>query len=84
MATVRIFGSHARGDAGPESDVDVLVVVEDLTPGERRVVFDLAWDVFPEREIYISPLALSTREWAELVAREYRIAVEIQAEGVDA
>ena len=33
---VRIFGSVARGEAGPQSDVDVLV---DLQPG--RSLFDL-------------------------------------------
>lgn len=33
---MRIFGSAARGDAGPESDVDVLV---DLEPG--RSLLDL-------------------------------------------
>ena len=33
---VRIFGSVARGEAGPDSDVDVLV---DLEPG--RSLFDL-------------------------------------------
>ncbi|HXG08745.1 MAG TPA: nucleotidyltransferase family protein [Gemmataceae bacterium] len=33
---LRIFGSVARGEAGPESDVDVLV---DLEPG--RSLFDL-------------------------------------------
>jgi predicted nucleotidyltransferase len=33
---VRVFGSAARGDAGPESDVDLLV---NLEPG--RSLFDL-------------------------------------------
>lgn len=27
-----LFGSHARGDAGPDSDIDLLVVVDDDTP----------------------------------------------------
>lgn len=31
---VILFGSHARGDAGPESDVDLLVVME--VEGSRR------------------------------------------------
>ena len=35
-ARVILFGSRARGDAGPESDVDLLVVVDDDTPPERR------------------------------------------------
>jgi predicted nucleotidyltransferase len=33
---VRVFGSAARGEAGPESDIDLLV---DLEPG--RSLFDL-------------------------------------------
>jgi predicted nucleotidyltransferase len=33
---VRIFGSMARGDAGPDSDLDILV---DMEPG--RSMFDL-------------------------------------------
>jgi len=35
-SNVRVFGSVARGDAGPESDIDVLV---DMEPG--RSLFDL-------------------------------------------
>ena len=34
---IYLFGSHARGEAGPHSDVDVLVVVsESHEPGHRR------------------------------------------------
>ncbi len=30
-----LFGSRARGDAGPDSDIDLLVVVDDDTPPEK-------------------------------------------------
>jgi predicted nucleotidyltransferase len=33
---VYLFGSVARGDAGPDSDYDLLVVVPDDAPLERR------------------------------------------------
>lgn len=33
---IYLFGSHARGDAGPDSDYDLLVVVPDDAPPERR------------------------------------------------
>jgi len=33
---VYLFGSRARGDAGPDSDYDLLVVVPDDAPPERR------------------------------------------------
>jgi predicted nucleotidyltransferase len=32
---VILFGSHARGEAGPDSDWDLLVVVDDDTPPEK-------------------------------------------------
>ena len=33
---VYLFGSTARGDAGPDSDYDLLVIVPDDTPPELR------------------------------------------------
>jgi predicted nucleotidyltransferase len=78
----RLFGSYARGDWGPGSDVDVLVVIADLSPRERREVFDLAWDVFSERQIRLAPLALATTEWDLLESREYRLAAEIAQDGL--
>ena len=33
---IYLFGSHARGEAGPDSDYDLLVVVPDSAPPERR------------------------------------------------
>ena len=33
---VYLFGSVARGDAGPDSDYDLLVVVQDDAPPEHR------------------------------------------------
>src|SRR5437867_2808353 len=34
---VYLFGSHARGDAGPDSDIDLLVLVpDDAAPDRRR------------------------------------------------
>ena len=33
---IYLFGSKARGDAGPDSDYDIMVVVPDSAPPERR------------------------------------------------
>jgi predicted nucleotidyltransferase len=54
---MRLFGSEARGDATPESDLDVLIVVQ---PDEDRValedrLIDIAFDVNLEYNVYISP-----------------------------
>ena len=43
---VYLFGSVARGDAGPDSDYDILVVVGDAAPAERRrsrLAYEVLW-----------------------------------------
>lgn len=39
VSALYVFGSVARGEAGPESDVDVLI---DIEPGKRFHIIDLA------------------------------------------
>lgn len=34
--TIYLFGSYARGDVGPDSDYDIMVVVSDDAPPDRR------------------------------------------------
>ncbi len=52
---VRVFGSVARDDAGPESDVDFLV---DLEPG--RNLFDLGGFLYEVRELLGCPVDMVT------------------------
>ena len=56
---VILFGSRARGDARPDSDIDLLVIVDDNTPAEKVTVragfesrqsYHHAADVIPVRE----------------------------------
>lgn len=53
---VILFGSNARGEAGPDSDIDLLVIVDDDTPAEKlshgarfeaRRSYREAADIFP-------------------------------------
>jgi len=45
---IYLFGSKARGDAGPDSDYDLLVVAPDDAPPERRdskLAYEVLWGV---------------------------------------
>ncbi len=63
---VRVFGSVARGDAGPASDVDFLV---DMEPG--RTLFDMGGLVMDLRELLQRDVDVVTeREISRYVKRQ--------------
>ena len=53
---IYLFGSHARGDAGPDSDYDVMVIVPQATePGYRLVqeAHSLLWGLGVAADILV-------------------------------
>ena len=57
-----LFGSRARGDAEPDSDFDILVIVHEKNPMIRRKVRDCAWEVGFESDVVIQSLVRSKAE----------------------
>ena len=68
LKRVILFGSHARGDARPDSDIDLLVVLEgpvDILEEARRTS-GLALRTAAERDAALSFVHLSDEEFADL------------------
>jgi predicted nucleotidyltransferase len=85
LRPVRLFGSRARGDADPDSDADVSVVVQGLTEDERTRVVELAlsaWRNAGGRGPLIAPLPWSEAEQEARRAAERRIVLDIEREGI--
>lgn len=82
LARVILFGSKARGDARPDSDLDIAIVVTKLTRQRKRQIFDLVADIELTHLVVISTLAFSLKEFEQLRSRERRIALDIESEGL--
>jgi predicted nucleotidyltransferase len=82
LASVRIFGSYARGTADDDSDVDVVVLVRALTRREKIHAIELGCEVATGTGIALSPFVLSEAEFEMLVRLESRLALDIEREGL--
>jgi predicted nucleotidyltransferase len=84
LVDLRLFGSVARHDAQPDSDIDILVVVQ--PDGERarleRQAVDIAFDVNLEHDVYISPRVLSSHMLAHPVWGQTPFLKTVQRESV--
>lgn len=64
-AKIILYGSEARGDSQPGSDIDVLILVnrESLTFKEITDITYPLYDIELETDITISPLVHTQKEW---------------------
>jgi predicted nucleotidyltransferase len=52
VAHAALFGSHARGEAGPDSDIDIMIEIEPGAPMDLLAYIDIVHfieDLFPSR-----------------------------------
>ena len=62
IESIILFGSVARGEAGKESDIDILVVVIGDRFRMRRELSEIVLDILLETGEYISVKTLSTED----------------------
>ena len=58
-----LFGSHARGDAGSLSDIDLVVIAPELDGVSDRRLVDRLWELRAWTDARIEPVACGEHEW---------------------
>jgi uncharacterized protein len=77
-----LFGSRARGDADLDSDMDVLVVIEELDREAEEYISDCAWEAGFDRGIVVVPVVFTRHEWEEGLEHHSLLVQAVEKEGI--
>lgn len=78
-----LYGSQVRGSADPESDIDLLILVNHpLSRDVKKAIYDDIYEIDLELDVIINPLIKTRRQWSQPVVKILPIYQNIQREGV--
>ena len=60
-----LYGSWARGEAGPDSDIDLLVIAPEFDEARGADLVDLLWQIRAYTDSRIEPIGVGERQWRE-------------------
>jgi predicted nucleotidyltransferase len=68
-----LYGSEARGDARPDSDVDILLIVnrDTITENERQKINNPLFEVEYETGVLINPVVVQKKQWGQIITPFY-------------
>ena len=82
-ADIILYGSRARGDEHPDSDWDILILVNSKTDLDYERIFrHRLYEIELEKDIIIGPLILPRDEWENKRYKNHPIHERIDEEGV--
>ena len=82
LVALKLFGSKATGRAAPDSDIDVLVEINEAGATVEDQVLDVAFEVNVAHEVYISPRVIARATLEDPVWRLTPFLQAVEREGV--
>ena len=79
---LRLFGSKVRGEDTPESDIDVMIELDESNPDIKSKIYDIVFEINLENDTFISTTIFSRKEIEDGPMSESPIYKTILREGV--
>jgi predicted nucleotidyltransferase len=82
VTEIRVFGSKARGDATPDSDLDVLVLLRAASREDKRAVRHLGHRLAVMTDVVPSIMVYSEEEWRSRERARSRFYAAVTRDGI--
>jgi predicted nucleotidyltransferase len=82
LVEMRLFGSRARGEGDPESDLDVLIILEASDWKIEDQIYNLAFELDLKYDVVLSTIIYSREEFDSPLNRASGLYVELERDGV--
>jgi predicted nucleotidyltransferase len=79
---LRVFGSRARGDNAPDSDLDLFIELEEVTPELREQISEIAWEVGFEMDRVICTVVATRKDLKQSAMGANLLVFHVEQEGV--
>jgi len=77
-----LFGSKARGDSMPDSDIDILILTQDENRNLRREISFASSDVCMDFDVLINTIVISADRWAEMTRERFSLCRNVERDGI--
>lgn len=82
IVCMKLFGSRARGESEPDSDIDIYVLVEQISTDEREKILDITFNINLRYDVYISPRIITMDIYKNPVFRITPFIQSVEREGI--
>jgi predicted nucleotidyltransferase len=82
LIDILLFGSKARGDAHPTSDIDILVILDRENPEAFSEARGLGFDILLAYDLFLSIRVVSQQQWQTLADSNSIFYHNVEIDGV--
>ncbi len=77
-----LFGSKAREDGDADSDIDILIVVEDASWPIRNAISDIGSGISLEYGILVGPFVIAQERWEMMKRERFSLYENVARDGI--
>lgn len=82
LISIKLFGSRARGDVHPESDIDLLVVFEKRTKRVESFLVEIICNILNIHGVYFEVVSYSHKEYERSKRQQWPFVLNLEKEAV--